>query len=677
MMTQIKAILISVLSLLLFTSIVQAMTLREAMDETAKYFVKEATKIDFNQELHILEIINQYSLVNDETGKEIESELYLALEKQTPDFKLLQGSSKDRGKEINLLGTYEQKGETTTIKLRIIKGQEILAQYEVDFETGKIFRKTLVGVLDIESENLDKTQKKAFSDIFRSYLSEYDKFDLASNAELDKMDADMIQQSTGCTRDTCATIIGEQLGMDRVISTSIFQVSENMFVISARMMDIQSGSLLVSRTVDHRGDLGDIKSTLRKLAGFLTRSSEDLEAVDVESGEAVQTLKAAAEEAAAYFVKEAVKIGENRNLHVLEVVNLKSQQNDMVGKQIETDMFFALEQQMPDFRLFLGEGKGLENEIYLSGTYSPKAGVITANFKIYKDEEILAQYEVEYSAKTMSKALVAVLDLEADMLNPSQRKAFSDIFRAVLNEIDVFDMASSADIDKLDPDAIQKETGCTRDSCATVIGEQLGVDRVISTTLSQVSEDDFVLSAKLIDIKDGSILISKVVEYDGDISTLRAAIEDIAFNLTGNTGRLTAYEEDSNMIWHITGLTLLAGSLWKSADEASRYNQLADDNSALEKQYQEEIVLSERTKLMEEYEDNKTQMAQHKSNASLYDAISVLMVCWEAYLFFFSSDASGLAVSDNHPRYWPDAITYQPVQNSNEPSTMLSLSWNW
>ena len=49
------------------------------------------------------------------------------------------------------------------------------------------------------------------------------------------MNSDEIQRVTGCSRATCATIIGEQLGVDRVISSSFMKIDEDYYVVAANL----------------------------------------------------------------------------------------------------------------------------------------------------------------------------------------------------------------------------------------------------------------------------------------------------------------------------------------------------------------------------------------------------------------------------------------------------------
>ncbi|MCP4757120.1 MAG: DUF2380 domain-containing protein, partial [Proteobacteria bacterium] len=228
----------------------------------------------------VISVVNYHSKKKDQTAKMIETELYFALERKFPDFKLILMeeavvgvSSKDG---VHIKGTYEQKGEVIILRLQGVTGLGgvLLAQTVVNFETGKTRRKTMVAVLDLEAETLNRAQRKAFSDLFRTELSKSGQFELASSADIDKMNPDDIQKATGCTRETCATVIGEQLGVDRTISISLAKVSDSLYYLSANMMDVKDGALIMSRSVDHNGNIDTLGSAVVKLAGQLTGREE-------------------------------------------------------------------------------------------------------------------------------------------------------------------------------------------------------------------------------------------------------------------------------------------------------------------------------------------------------------------------------------------------------------------
>ncbi|MCP4296058.1 MAG: hypothetical protein GY786_10660 [Proteobacteria bacterium] len=177
------------------------------------------------------------------------------------------------------------------------------------------------------------------------------------------------------------------------------------------------------------------------------------------------------------------------------------------------------------------------NTVFIKGTYESQGEITTLRLQAVKGVltgEVLAQVCVEYKAKKRrSNVLVAVLDIESTALTGSMKKAFSDLFRSALGRLGGFSLASSADVDKMNPDAIQQATGCTRDECATIIGEQLGVDRVISSSLFELTQNKFMITGKIMDILDGSILQISTVRYEGQIENIDPALEELASKLSG------------------------------------------------------------------------------------------------------------------------------------------------
>ena len=202
------------------------------------------------------------------------------MEKVLPDVKMLIESQAvarvSASNAIFIHSTYEQKGKTSTLRLQALKGMlsgEVLAQTSVAYISKKSVNKALVAVLDLEADNLTNAQRKGFSEIFRAALAGSRQFNMASSAEIDKMDADQIQTSTGCTRDECVTVIGEQLGVDRVISSSFSKLMEGMYVLSAKMMNIKNGSIIAFETVKHTGSLETLDQALETLSEKLSGGS--------------------------------------------------------------------------------------------------------------------------------------------------------------------------------------------------------------------------------------------------------------------------------------------------------------------------------------------------------------------------------------------------------------------
>ena len=397
------------------------------------------------------------------------------------------------------------------------------------------------------------------------------------------------------------------------------------------------------------------------------------------------TLKGALGQAAAYFTKTSAKIQSGQQI-VIKVINYHSQERDQLAQQIEIELYFALEKQSTNLTLIdLSEavaGVSSKNTVFIKGSYQQKGEIVTLRLQAVKGAisgEILSQIDVKFGmGSTRSRSLVAVLDIESDTLGDQQRKAYSDVFRSILNQIDEFDLASSADIDKMDPDQIQKATGCTRDTCATIIGEQLGVDRVISSSLFKIGSSNYIISAKLMDIEDGAIISSRSVEHKGDLETLNQSLRRLAFQLAGKKDPgvvQVAEKESSNLIWHITAISIAVVSTWQAMDEAGKYNELAEANTLLA-QDATDVFSADYINLKDEYTANQEQMEQHESNIQMFNALTALALIWEGYLIFFSSDDEVVSAPHKQRRQ-PVGLAVVPVVYKTDMKLAVSISWEF
>jgi len=259
--------LLGFISVLLLSLPAMGQDFDQAIGQIAK-LLKESKSMQGSQGL-LLEVVNFHSKKSDRKALQISETLKTALLGQGVKIieqeKALSGVS---GKTFSLSVTYEDKGETTLLRAQLtnfVTGQvleQAVAGYSGEQKTGE----SLVAVPDLESPLLNKQQARLLSDVFRTSLRNTKVFNLASNAEIDRMDPDRIQKELGCSRDECAVVIGEQMGVDRVVSSSFGKLSENTYLLTAKLIDIKSGAILASATMRHKGELTAIDQPLNQLA---------------------------------------------------------------------------------------------------------------------------------------------------------------------------------------------------------------------------------------------------------------------------------------------------------------------------------------------------------------------------------------------------------------------------
>ncbi len=253
----------------------QAQTLKDAASEIAGYLDQTDLELTDGGQM-IIEAANHHTRERDIQAVEVENQLQSSLTRRFPALKIIIQDKSLVGISLNntifVKITYERKGRVTLLRLQAVKGLNgrMVARTEAVFESGELVGRALVAVLDIESSTLGVEEKKAFSNVFRTALSEIDAFDLVAGAAIDKMDPEAIQRSAGCTRDECAVIIGEQLGVDRVISISLDTLDKNDSFVSADMVSVKDGSVIASRSVRHTADLKTLPDSLYILAAQIS-----------------------------------------------------------------------------------------------------------------------------------------------------------------------------------------------------------------------------------------------------------------------------------------------------------------------------------------------------------------------------------------------------------------------
>lgn len=218
----------------------------------------------------------------------------------------------------------------------------------------------------------------------------------------------------------------------------------------------------------------------------------------------------------------------------LKVVNRHSQLSDTVAKEIQSELRQQLNATIPDADLVVIEeslsGIGLNDAIQVKGEYEQTGENIKLVLTALSGTggKLISTSEVEYHQNVQGKGLTAVLDIEASGLKPNQKKAYSEVFKAALTATGAFQLANSADVDRMNPDAIQKVNQCSRDECATIVGEQLGVDEVISTQVLKISDSNFLLSSKIIRIQNGTIRRQSTMRHFGGLDKLDRPLQELA-----------------------------------------------------------------------------------------------------------------------------------------------------
>ena len=377
-----------------------------------------------------------------------------------------------------------------------------------------------------------------------------------------------------------------------------------------------------------------------------------------------KNLKEATHEAALYFSQTSLSGYIDQHM-VIEVVNYHSGKTDQTALKIQNSLYFTLEDALPSAKLNLltesQTGASLINTIFIRGTYEPRGEKVFLRFQatLGLEGSVLAQKQVDYTTnRTRSKTLVAVLDLEAPSLTASQRRIFSEIFRNAINATGQFDLAATDEISKMDPDAIQRKYKCSRAECGTMIGEQLGVDRVITSSYGCVDKDMCFLTAKVMNIVKGSLGNSYDLEHNGDLKTFKSKLVEMAQKVSAAgpivfqdpiptlepepipevtqrefTPRLEEPVSPSHWIWHSSATLVAVYSYSQASAAQSAYKDNAAKNETIAKS-SVGATASQQTSYSQEYAANQSAMKSDKSRLDQSNQIMVAALLIEGFLLY-------------------------------------------
>ena len=233
---------------------------------------------------------------------------------------------------------------------------------------------------------------------------------------------------------------------------------------------------------------------------------------------------------------------ENKFEMVLDIVNYDTRQFDREGREIQAAIYSALQSRFPEADIILlGESlAGVSSRaVKLSGTYRFMGELIELELRAINASSgmLIVQANASYdNTKTVRSDLVLVLPIEAPSLSDSHIRTFSKVLRVALIRNRKFNLISSDVIDLADVKNIQEEYNCSREECGTIIAEQFNASFVIAATYSKIEENLYFLTGSVKNINTGESLIEELVEHNGDLGTLKTALEQLACLLSQTCG---------------------------------------------------------------------------------------------------------------------------------------------
>ncbi len=118
----------------------------------------------------------------------------------------------------------------------------------------------------VSSGKLDKSEVVTLTKRFRDMLVQTDVFNVL---ERDKMDNILKEQdfilSDNCNSAECAVQVGQLLGVESVITGDIGKIG-NTWTVSLRLVDMTTGKIEKTETMDYQGDIDGLLDVMRQIA---------------------------------------------------------------------------------------------------------------------------------------------------------------------------------------------------------------------------------------------------------------------------------------------------------------------------------------------------------------------------------------------------------------------------
>jgi len=114
-----------------------------------------------------------------------------------------------------------------------------------------------MAVLEFEGKGISQTDASALSDRLNNELYKLGKYRLIERNQVNEILIEQGFLQSGCVSNECVVEVGKLLGAQKMVAGSISKVGE-VYSVSARIIDMQSGEIDKFAMLDHEGKIGDL-----------------------------------------------------------------------------------------------------------------------------------------------------------------------------------------------------------------------------------------------------------------------------------------------------------------------------------------------------------------------------------------------------------------------------------
>ena len=114
--------------------------------------------------------------------------------------------------------------------------------------------KELIAVMDLQAVGASAAEAQALSDRLREVMLKTGLFKLVERSQMDQVLNEQALQQTGCTSQECAVQVGRVLGVRKMVVGKVVKVGQDVWLLSAILVDVESAETLRAESVRHKGD---------------------------------------------------------------------------------------------------------------------------------------------------------------------------------------------------------------------------------------------------------------------------------------------------------------------------------------------------------------------------------------------------------------------------------------
>jgi TonB family protein len=120
-----------------------------------------------------------------------------------------------------------------------------------------IIAQETIAVVDFDGKGVTDIEASALADRFASELYNLGIYRLIERERVGEILEEQGFQQSGCTTAECAVEVGQMLGTELIITGSISKVG-NVFSVSSRIINVESGEIYKMSNYDYQGEIGQL-----------------------------------------------------------------------------------------------------------------------------------------------------------------------------------------------------------------------------------------------------------------------------------------------------------------------------------------------------------------------------------------------------------------------------------